>query len=59
MQVTMGTPIQGERGAVDKTPQVVVLVEVSDAVLHLVCVKVRLYICDLDECLQKERWFSV
>lgn len=51
MEVTMGSPIQGERGAVDKTSQVVVLVKVSDAVLHLVCVEVRLHVCDLDECL--------
>lgn len=54
----MGPPIQGERGAVDKTSQVVVLVKVSDAVLHLIGVKVRLHICDLDESLQEEGWFS-
>lgn len=53
VQVPMGPPIQSERGAVDETPQVVVLVEVSDAVLHLVRVEVRLHIRDLDEGLQK------
>lgn len=58
MKVPMCPPIQGERRAVHKTSQVVVLVKVGDAVLHFICVKVRLYICDLDECLQEERWFS-
>ena len=53
VQVPVGTPIQSERGAVDETSQVVVLVEVSDAILHLVRVEVRLHICDLDEGLQR------
>ena len=57
MQIPMCPPIQGERGAVHKTSQVVVLVKVGDAVLHLIRVEVRLHICDLDECLQEERWF--
>lgn len=51
VQVAVRPPVQGERGAVDKTPQVVVLVEVSDAVLHLICIKVWLHIRDLDEGL--------
>lgn len=55
VQVPMGPPIQSEGGAVDETPQVVVLVKVSDAVLHLVCVEVWLHVCDLDECLQTSR----
>lgn len=58
MQIPMCPPIQGERGAVHKTSQVVVLVKVGYAVLHLISVEVRLHICDLDECLQGERCFS-
>lgn len=54
VQVPVGSPIQSERGAVDETSQVVVLVKVCDAVLHLICVEVRLHIRDLDEGLQKE-----
>lgn len=54
VQVTVGPPIQREGSAVDKTPQVIVLVKVSDAILHLVRVKVWLHICDLDEGLQSE-----
>lgn len=53
VQVPVGSPIQSERGAVDEPSQVVVLVKVRDAVLHLVCVKVRLHVRDLDEGLQK------
>lgn len=55
VQVPVCPPIQSEGGAVDETSQVVVLVKVSDAVLHLIRVKVRLHICDLDEGLQKSR----
>lgn len=51
----MRPPVQRERGAVDEAPQVVVLVEVSDAVLHLVRVKVGLHVRDLDEGLQTSR----
>lgn len=50
----MSPPVQGEGRAVDETSQVVVLVEIGDAVLHLVGVKVRLDVCDLDERLQRE-----
>lgn len=53
VQVPVGPPVQSEGGAVDETSQVVVLVKVSDAVLHLVRVEVRLHVCDLDERLQK------
>lgn len=61
MQVPVCPPIQSERGAVDKTAQVVVLVEVSDAVLHLICIKVWLHICDLDEGLwiPRESYFRL
>lgn len=52
VQVPVRPPVQGERGAVHETPQVVVLVKVGDAVLHLVRVKVRLHISDLDESLE-------
>lgn len=55
VQVAVRPPVQRERGAVDEAPQVVVLVEVSDAVLHLVRVKVRLHIRDLDEGLRTSR----
>lgn len=51
----MRPPVQRERGAVDEAPQVVVLVEVSDAVLHLVRVKVWLHVRDLDEGLRASR----
>ena len=54
VQVPVRPSVQGERGAVHKAPQVVVLVEVRDAVLHLVCVEVRLHIRDLDERLEKD-----
>lgn len=52
VQVPVRPPVQREGGAVDETPQVVVLVEVSDAVLHFVGVEVRLHVGDLDEGLQ-------
>lgn len=48
----MGPAVQGERSAVHKAPQVVVLVEVGDAVFHLVSVEVRLHVRDLDEGLR-------
>lgn len=51
VQVPVRPPVQGERGAVHEAPQVVVLVEVGDAVLHLVRVEVRLHVGDLDERL--------
>lgn len=53
VQVPVCPSVQGEGGAVDETPQVVVLVKVGDTVLHLVRVEVRLHICDLDEGLRK------
>ena len=59
VQVPVCPPIQSEGGAVDETSQVVVLVKVSDAVLHLVRVEVRLHICDLDECLKKCIEFAI
>lgn len=52
VQVPVRPPVQREGGAVDEAPQVVVLVEVSDAVLHFVGVEVRLHVGDLDEGLQ-------
>lgn len=53
VQVPVGAPVQGERGAVDEAPQVIVLIEVGDAVFHLVSVEVRLHVRDLNERLQK------
>lgn len=53
MQVAVRAPVQGKRSAVDEAPQVVVLVKVGDAVLHLVGVKVGLHIRDLNESLSK------
>lgn len=55
VQVAVGAAVQGEGSAVDEAPQVVVLVEVGDAVLHLVRVEVRLHVRDLDEGLERER----
>lgn len=52
MQVAMRPPVQREGGAVDETAEVVVLVEVGDAVLHFVGVEVRLHVRDLDERLR-------
>lgn len=52
MQVAVCPSVQREGGAVDETSEVVVLVEVSDAVLHFVGVEVRLHVRDLDERLQ-------
>lgn len=51
VQVSVCAAVQRERRAVNKAPQVVVLVEIRDAVLHLVRVEVRLHISDLDESL--------
>lgn len=61
VQVPVGSPVQGEGRAVDKAAQVVVLIEVGDAVLHLVRVEVRLHVRDLDARLHKQQWtrFSV
>lgn len=53
VQVAVRPPVQRERRAVDEAPQVVVLVKVRDAVLHLVRVEVRLHVRDLDEGLQE------
>lgn len=52
VQVSVCPSVQREGGAVDEAAEVVVLVEVSDAVLHLVGVEVRLHVGDLDEGLQ-------
>lgn len=52
VQVSVCPSVQREGGAVDEAAQVVVLVEVSDAVLHLVGVEVWLHVGDLDEGLQ-------
>lgn len=58
VQVPVCSPIQGERSAVDETSQVVVLVKVCDAVFHFVSVKVRLHVCDLDECLEGQMFLG-
>lgn len=52
VQVPVRPPVQREGGAVDEAPEVVVLVKVSDAVLHFVGVEVRLHVGDLDEGLR-------
>lgn len=52
VQVPVRAPVQREGGAVDETPEVVVLVKVSDAVLHFIGVEVRLHVGDLDEGLR-------
>lgn len=54
VQVPVGPPIQRKGGAVDETTQVVVLVKVGDAVLHLVSVEVGLHVSDLDEGLEND-----
>lgn len=54
VQVAVGPPVQREGSAVDKTSQVIVLIKVGDPVFHLVSVEVRLHVCDLNECLQRE-----
>ena len=53
VEVAVRTAIQREGRTVDKAPQVVVLVEVSDAVLHLVRIEEGLHIRDLDVSLRK------
>lgn len=58
VQIPVRTPVQRERRAVDKAPQVVVLVEVRDAVLHLIGVKVRLHVRDLDISLDTVKMHS-
>lgn len=55
VQVAVRPPVQRERRAVDEAAQVVVLVKVRDAVLHLVRVKVRLHVRNLDEGLRAAR----
>ena len=52
VEVAVGAAIQREGCAVDKAPQVVVLVEVGDAVLHLICVEEGLHVRDLDVSLR-------
>lgn len=61
MQVTVSSSIECEWRAVDKAPQVVVLIEVSDAVLHFISVKIWFNICDLNKGLCQRKWmlFSV
>lgn len=59
MQVSVCAAVQRERRAVNKAPQVVVLVKVRDAVLHLVRVEVRFHVSDLDESLGGEKMASV
>lgn len=51
MQVTVSSSIECERRAVDEAAQVVILVEVRDAVLHFISVKIWFNICDLNEGL--------
>lgn len=58
VQVPVRPPVQREGGAVDEAAEVVVLVKVSDAVLHLVGVEVRLHVRDLDEGLDEGREHS-
>lgn len=54
VQVAVRPPVQRERRAVDEAAQVVVLVKVRDAVLHLVRVEVRLHVGNLDEGLRED-----
>lgn len=53
VQLPVSSAIQREGRAVHEAPQVVVLVKVSYPVLHLIRVKVRLHIGNLDVCLQE------
>lgn len=53
VQIPVSSAVQREGRAVHETPQVVVFVEVSYSVLHLVCVKVRLHVGYLDVGLQE------
>lgn len=52
VQVAVCPSVQRERRAVDEAAQVVVLVKICDAVLHLVRVKVGLHVRNLDESLR-------
>lgn len=51
VQVTVSSAVECERCAVDEAPQVVVLIEVCDAVLHFISVKIWFNVCDLNEGL--------
>lgn len=53
VQLPVSSAVQREGRAVHETPQVVVFVEVSYPVLHLVRVKVRLHVGYLDVGLQE------
>jgi len=53
VEVAVRAAVQCEGRAVHEAPQVVVLVEVGDALLHLVRVEEWLHIRDLDEGLRK------
>ena len=53
VEVAVCTAVQREGRAVDKASQVVVLVEVGDAVLHLVRVEEGLHVRDLNVSLRK------
>lgn len=55
MQVTMSSSIEREWRAVDEAAQVVVLIEVSDAVLHFISVKIWFNICDLNKGLRQRK----
>lgn len=58
VQVTVRPSIQRKRRAIDKPPQVVVLIEVCDPVLHLIGVEIRFNIRDLNESLCGGKSFS-
>lgn len=51
MQVTVSSSIECEWRAVHEAPQVVVLIKVSDAVLHFISVKIWFNISDLNKGL--------
>lgn len=53
VQLPVSSAVQGEGGAVHEPPQVVVFVEVSDPVLHLIGVKVGLHVGYLNVGLQE------
>lgn len=53
VQLPVSAAVQREGRAVHEAPQVVVFVKVSYPVLHLVRVKVRLHVGDLDVGLQE------
>lgn len=52
VQVAMCPTVQRERRAVHEGAQVIVFVEVRDALLQLICVKEGLHVCDLKVCLE-------